>query len=64
MILAFTEKQKKKIEAMGMTVIQAKLGLHKFVKAINLVFDKIWDVCKHMSKEQIEEFLKVDEEEN
>lgn len=64
MILAFTEEQKKEIEARGMTVIQVKLVLHKFVKAINPVFDKVWDICKNMSKEQIEEFLKADEEES
>lgn len=63
MVLAFTEEQRKKIEAMGMTVIQAKLGLHKFVKTIKPVFDKVRDVCKNMSKEQIEEFLKPDKEE-
>lgn len=64
MILAFTEEQKKEIEARGMTVIQVKLVLHRFAKAIKPVFDKIWDMCKRMSKEQIEEFLKADEEES
>lgn len=63
MVLAFTEEQKKEIEARGMTVIQTKLVLHRFVKAIKPVFDKVWDMCKNMSKEQIEEFLKPDEEE-
>lgn len=64
MVLAFTEEQKKKIEARGMTVIQTKLVLHRFVKAIKPVFDKVWYMCKNMSKEQIEEFLKPDEDEN
>ena len=64
MVLAFTEEQKKKIEARGMTVIQTKLVLHRFVKAIKPVFDKVLDMCKNMSKEQIEEFLKPDEDEN
>ena len=64
MVLAFTEEQKKKIEARGMTVIQTKLVLHRFVKAIKPVFDKVWDMCKNMSREQIEEFLKPDEDEN
>lgn len=63
MILAFTEEQKKEIEARGMTVAQAKLVLHRFVKAIKPVFDKVWDMCKNMSKEQIEELLKADKEE-
>lgn len=57
-------EQKKEIEARGMTVIQTKLVLHRFVKAIKPVFDKVWDICKNMSKEQIEEFLKPDEDEN
>ncbi len=61
MVLAFTEEQKKEIEARGMTVVQTKLILHRFVKAIMPVFDKVWDMCKNMSKEQIEEFLKDDE---
>lgn len=64
MVLAFTEEQKKEIEARGMTVIQTKLVLHRFVKAIKPVFDKVWYMCKNMSKEQIEEFLKPDEDEN
>ena len=62
MVLAFTEEQKKEIEARGMTVAQTKLVLHRFVKAIKLVFDKVWDMCKNMSKEQIEEFLRSDGE--
>lgn len=62
MVLAFTEEQKKEIEARGMTVIQTKLLLHRFVKAIKPVFDKVWNMCKNMSKEQIEEFLKNDKE--
>lgn len=64
MVLAFTEEQKKEIEAREMTVIQTKLVLHRFVKAIKPVFDKVWDICKNMSREQIEEFLKPDEDEN
>lgn len=64
MVLAFTEEQKKEIEARGMTVIQTKLVLHRFAKAIKPVFNKVWDMCKSMSKEQIEEFLKTDEEES
>ncbi len=64
MVLAFTEEQKKEIEARGMAVIQTKLLLHRFVKSIKPVFDRVWDMCKNMSKEQIEEFLKADEEEN
>ena len=64
MVLAFTEEQKKEIEARGMTVIQTKLVLHRFVKAIKPVFDKAWDMCKNMNKEQIEEFLKPDKDEN
>lgn len=64
MVLAFTEEQKKEIEARGMTVAQTKLVLHRFVKAIKPVFDNVWDMCKGMSKEQIEEFLKPDEEES
>lgn len=47
-----------------MTVIQTKLLLHRFVKAIKPVLDKVWDMCKNMSKEQIVEFLKPDEEES
>ena len=64
MVLVFTEEQKKEIEARGMTVIQTKLVLHRFVKAIKPVFDKVWDMCKNMRKGQIEEFLKLDEEES
>ena len=64
MVLAFTEEQKKEIEARGMAVVQAKLVLHGFTKVIKPVFDKVWDICKNMSKEQIEEFLKADEEES
>jgi len=64
MVLAFTEEQKKEIEAMGMSVVQTKSILNRFAKAINPVFDKVWDMCKNMSKEQIEEFLKADEEES
>lgn len=64
MVLAFTEEQKKEIEARGMTVVQTKLLFHRFVKAIKPVFDKVWDMCKNMSKEQIEEFLKPDEDES
>lgn len=64
MVLAFTEQQKKEIEARGMTVVQAKLVLHNFVQVIKPVFDKAWDMCKNMSKEKIEEFLKAYEEEN
>jgi len=64
MVLAFTEEQKKEIEARGMTAIQTKLVLHRFVKAIKPVFDEVWDMCKNMSKEQIEQFLKPDEEES
>lgn len=62
MILAFTEKQKKEIEARGMTVIQTKLVLYRLANAIKPVFDKVWDMCKNMSKEQIKEFLKPDED--
>lgn len=64
MVLAFTEEQKKEIESRGMTAIQTKLVLYKFLKAIKPVLDKVWDMCKNMSKEQIEEFLKPDEEES
>ena len=64
MVLAFTEEQKKEIEARGMTVIQTKLVLHRFVKVIKPVFDKVWDMCKNMSKEQMEEYFKPDEEES
>lgn len=64
MVLAFTEEQKKEIEARGMTVIQTKLLLYRFVKVIKPVFDKVWDICKNMSKEQKAEFLKPDEEES
>ncbi len=63
MVLAFTEDQKKEIEERGMTVIQEKLIFHRFVKAIKPVFNKVWDMCKNMSEEQIEEFLKPNEEE-
>lgn len=63
MVLAFTEEQKKEINARGMTVIQTKLAFHRFAKEIKPVFDKVLDMCKNMSKEQIEEFLKSDEEE-
>lgn len=64
MVLAFTEEQKRKIEASGTMVIQTKLVLRRFVKAIKPVFDKVWDMCKNMSEEQMEEFLKPNEEEN
>lgn len=64
MILVFTEEQKKVIEARGMTVVEAKLLLYRFVKAIKPVFDKVWDMCKDMSKEQMEQFLKPDKEES
>ncbi len=63
-VIAFTEEQKKEIEARGMTVIQAKLVIHRFAKTIKPVFDKVGDMCKNMSKEQIEEFLKTDEEDS
>lgn len=64
MVLVFTEEQKKEIEARGMTVVQTKLLLNRFIKAIKPVFDMAWDMCKNMSKEQIEEFLKADKEES
>ena len=64
MILAFTEEQKKDIEKRGMTVAQAKLLMQRFVKTMQPVFDTLWDICKGMSKEQIEEFLKPDEDES
>lgn len=64
MVLAFTQEQKKEIEASGMTVVEAKLLLHRFARTIKPVFDKVWDMCKNMSKEQIEEILKPDEEES
>ena len=54
MVLAFAEEQKKEIEARGMTVVETKLLLHRFVKAIKPVFDKAWDMCKNTSKEQME----------
>lgn len=62
MVLAFAEEQKKEIEARGMTVVETKLLLHRFVKAIKPVFDKAWDMCKNTSKEQMEEYFKPDEE--
>lgn len=64
MVLAFTEEQKKEIEARGMTVVQAKLLLNGFAKVIKPVFDMMWDMCKNMTKEQMKEFLKPDEEES
>lgn len=64
MVLVFTEEQKREIKARGMTVIQTKLILYRFVKGIRPVFGKILDMYKNMSKKQIEEFLKPDEDES
>lgn len=42
MVLAFTEEQKKEIEARGMTVIEFKRRLHNMGKAI----DDVWEILK------------------
>lgn len=64
MILVFTEEQKKVIEARGMTVVEVKFLLHRFVKVIKPVFDRVWNICKEMSKEQMKQFLEPDKEES
>ncbi len=58
MIICFGEKDKAAIEARGMTVIEAKRILYKFIKVLCPVLNRLWDICKNMSKEEREEFLK------
>ncbi len=58
MIIIYEEKDRTNIEASGMTLIQAKAILYKTAKVLLPVFQRLWDICKNMSKEQIEEFLK------
>lgn len=45
MVLAFTEEQKKEIEARGMTVIEFKRRLHNIGKTI----DDAWKILKELS---------------
>ena len=62
MVISFEEKDRAAIEARGMTVIEAKRVLYKAVEVFQPIFNKLWDICRNMSKEQIEQFLREDEE--
>ena len=62
MAISFEEKDRAAIEARGMTVIEAKRVLYKAVEVFQPIFNKLWDICRNMSKEQIEQFLREDEE--
>lgn len=62
MVFAFGEKEKAEIESKGITVIEAKRILYKAVKVFQPIFDRLWDICKNMDKEQIEKLLKEQEE--
>ncbi len=62
MVIILDEKDKSKIESKGMTVIEAKRILYKAVKVFRPIFDRLWDICKNMDKEQIEKLLKEQEE--
>lgn len=62
MVIILDEKDKSKIESKGMTVIEAKRILYKAVKVFQPIFDRLWDICKNMDKEQIEKLLKEQEE--
>ncbi len=53
MVLSFTEEQKREIEAKGMKVVQVKLFLYKLAKALQPIFDNMWNICKNMLKDQI-----------
>ncbi len=62
MVIILDEKDKSKIEYKGMTVIEAKRILYKAVKVFQPIFDRLWDICKNIDKEQIEKLLKEQEE--
>lgn len=62
MVIILDEKDKSKIESKGMTVIEAKRILYKAVKVFQPIFDRLWDICKNIDKEQIEKLLKEQEE--
>lgn len=62
MVIVFDEKDKKAIEAKGMTVIEAKRILYKAAKVLQPIFDRLWDICKNMDKKQIEKLLRGQEE--
>lgn len=52
MVLAFTEEQKKEIEARGMTVIEFKRRLHNMGKTI----DDAWKILKELSDKVTKEW--------
>lgn len=58
MVISFEEKDRAAIEAKGMMVIEAKRILYKAVDVFQSIFNKLWDICRNMSKEQIEQFLR------
>lgn len=57
MILAFTEEQRKEIEARGMTVIQAKKILYNAADWFSELWDKVRNIIKGMSAEDIRRIL-------
>ena len=59
MILAFTEEQKKDIEARGMTVAEVKLIVCKAAKALNWLVGTIKNIFDNMYKETLEEVKRV-----
>ncbi len=62
MVISFEEKDRAAIEARGMTVIKAKRVLYKAVEVFQPIFNQLWDICRNMSKEQIEELLRGEDE--
>lgn len=46
MVLAFTEKQKKEIEARGMTVIEFKRRIRSIERSIGKCIDDVWQILK------------------
>lgn len=62
MVISFEEKDRATIEAKGMMVIEAKRVLYKAVEVFQPMFNKLWDICKSMDREQIEELLRKKEE--
>lgn len=62
MVISFEEKDRAAIEAKGITIIEAKRVLYKVVEVFQPIFNKLWDICKSMDREQIEELLRKEEE--
>lgn len=58
MIICFEEKDRAAIENRGMTIIEAKRIMYTAVKVFQLIFNRLWDICKHIPEEQIEEFIR------